>query len=266
MKIQLAATGALCAWACFSATVMAAEEGEVQDMSDPLAIYTQVGAGITDKGLNLKVGQSYDTGSPTTAGMNLIEVKGIYGDALGWRDEDITTDSVDSFRFRNFTVDVTKGRGKQIDATVNLKQNLVAEKSADISYGIMQALPKMGPVNLYPLVGAGVSMGENAIEDDGSIDSGYSIMGFYGLAGMYAKLAITDKIWINYNPFWLTTITGSDNYEDNYYGRDNGDILTHEFALSYQITPRFNVRYFANWNENVDFDDGDQRIEFNYQL
>ncbi|MCP8899582.1 hypothetical protein [Gilvimarinus xylanilyticus] len=266
MKLQTTTLGLIAFMS--SASVLAQNSGEddVQDMSDPLAIYTQVGAGITDKGINLKVGQSYDTGEPTTAGMNLIEVKGIYGDALGWRDEDITTDSVDSFRFRNFTVDVTKGRGKQIDATVNLKQNLVAEKSADISYGIMQALPKMGPVNLYPLVGAGVSMGENAIEDDGSLDSGYSIMGFYGLAGMYAKLAITDKIWVNYNPFWLTTITGSDNYEDNYYGQDNGDILTHEFALSYQITPRFNVRYFANWNENVDFDDGDQRIEFNYQL
>ncbi|WP_041521720.1 hypothetical protein [Gilvimarinus agarilyticus] len=247
-------------------SVTAVAEDEVQDMSDPLAIYTQVGAGITDKGINLKVGQSYDTGDPATAGMNLIEVKGIYGDALGWLSDSKTTDSVDSFRFRNFTVDLTQGRGTQIDATVSLKQNLVAEKSADISYGIMQALPKMGRFNLYPLVGVGTSMGENVIEDDGSIDSGYSIMGFYGLAGMYAKFAVTDKIWINYNPFWLTTISGSDNYEDNYYGLDNSDILTHEFALSYQITPRFNVRYFANWNENVDFVDGDQRIEFNYQL
>lgn len=266
MKIQLAATGALCVLTSMPLALCAAEDGEVQDMSDPLAIYTQVGLGFTDKGLNLKVGQSYDTGEPTTAGMNLIEVKGIYGDALGWQSDSKTTDSVDSFRFRNFTVDLTKGRGAQIDATVSLKQNLVAERSADISYGIMQALPKMWRFNFYPLVGAGVSMGENAIEDDGSIDSGYSIMGFYGLAGMYGKFAITDKIWLNYNPFWLSTISGSDNYKDNYYGVDNGDILTHEFALSYQITPRFNVRYFANWNENVDFSDGDQRIEFNYQL
>ena len=109
-------------------------------------------------------------------------------------------------------------------------------------------------------------MGESALEDDGSIDSGYSTMGVYGLIGMYSKVAITDQIWINYNPFWLSTIAGSDNYKDNYYGFDQSHILTHEFAVSYQINPRMNLRYFANWNENVDFFDGDQRIEFNYQL
>lgn len=30
----------------------AAQESEVQDMSDPLAVYTQAGFGYTDKGLN----------------------------------------------------------------------------------------------------------------------------------------------------------------------------------------------------------------------
>ncbi|TOD47751.1 hypothetical protein CGJ69_01150, partial [Vibrio parahaemolyticus] len=49
-----------------------------------------------------------------------------------------------------------------------------------------------------------------------------------------------------------------------YAGEDN--ILTHEFALSYQINPRANIRYFANWNEHVNFGDGDHRIEFNYQF
>ena len=29
-----------------------AEQKEVQDMSDPLAVYTQVGAGATNKGIN----------------------------------------------------------------------------------------------------------------------------------------------------------------------------------------------------------------------
>ncbi|EJG0294011.1 hypothetical protein DFX41_RS24350, partial [Vibrio parahaemolyticus] len=54
-------------------------------------------------------------------------------------------------------------------------------------------------------------------------------------------------------------------YKDTYYaGEDN--ILTHEFALSYQINPRTNIRYFANWNEHVNFGDGDHRIEFNYQF
>jgi hypothetical protein len=57
-----------------------------------------------------------------------------------------------------------------------------------------------------------VSVGENAIEDDGSIDSGYSIMGIYVLVGMYSKFQISDKIWLNYNPFWLTTISGSETY------------------------------------------------------
>ena len=34
---------------------------ELQDMSDPLAVYTQAGLGYTDKGLNLKVGKAYDS-------------------------------------------------------------------------------------------------------------------------------------------------------------------------------------------------------------
>ena len=63
-------------------------------MSDPLAVYTQVGVGATNKGINLKVGQAYDTGIATTAGMNVMEVKGIYGDALGWESDSKTTDSM----------------------------------------------------------------------------------------------------------------------------------------------------------------------------
>lgn len=241
-------------------------EKQPQDMSDPLAIYTQAGFGVTDKGLNLKIGQAYDTGEENKAGMNVIEVKGIFGDTLGWRGEGAASDSVDSFRFRNFTANVTNGRAAQIDISYNLNPNLVAQESADLSYSFIQALPPMGRFSLYPLVGAGVSIGNDALEDDGSIDSGYSIMGVYGLVGMYSKLKITDKIWLNYNPFWLTTISGSDNYTDNYYGLGKSHILTHELALSYQINPRMNLRYFANFNENVSFMDGDHRIEFNYQL
>ncbi|HGS5158096.1 TPA: hypothetical protein ACMDT1_004772, partial [Vibrio parahaemolyticus] len=76
---------------------------------------------------------------------------------------------------------------------------------------------------------------------------------------------LTDKIWINYNPMYMHTLSGSSQYKDTYYaGEDN--ILTHEFALSYQINPRTNIRYFANWNEHVNFGDGDHRIEFNYQF
>ncbi|MGR5253997.1 hypothetical protein ACPV5S_17530 [Vibrio astriarenae] len=39
------------AMAVLSLNVMANESEEVQDMSDPLAVYTQVGAGYTDKGI-----------------------------------------------------------------------------------------------------------------------------------------------------------------------------------------------------------------------
>ncbi|MED5511922.1 MAG: hypothetical protein VYB81_04160 [Pseudomonadota bacterium] len=239
---------------------------EVQDMSDPLAVYTQIGFGTTNKGLNLKGGQAYDTGIATTAGMNVIEVKGIYGDALGWESDSKTTDSIDSFRFRNFSVDLSSMSATQIDANYNLNANLVADESMDVSYSFIKALKPMGRFTFYPLAGVGASLGENTLEDDGSRDSGYSIMGAYGLVGMYAKVTINDKIWLNYNPFWLTTIGGSDNYKDHYYGLNQSHILTHEFAASYQINPRMNLRYFANWNENLDFVDGDHRLEFNYQL
>ena len=249
-----------------TASSHAAEQKEVQDMSDPLAVYTQAGVGATNKGLNLKVGQAYDTGIATTAGMNVFEVKGIYGDALGWESDNKTTDSIDSFRFRNFSVDLTTMSATQIDANYNLNANLVADESMDVSYSYIKALKPMGRFTFYPLAGVGASLGENTLEDDGSRDSGYSIMGAYGLVGMYAKITINDKIWLNYNPFWLTTIGGSDNYKDHYYGLNQSHILTHEFAASYQINPRMNLRYFANWNENVDFIDGDHRLEFNYQL
>ncbi|GAA0811489.1 hypothetical protein KO495_09805 [Colwellia sp. D2M02] len=247
-------------------TTIAAEEKEVQDMSDPLAVYTQAGFGVTDKGINLKIGQTYDTGDKSTAGMNIIEVKGIYGDVFGFRDDDKTTDSIDSFRFRNFGTNLTNGRATQIDANYNLKASLVSDESMDVSYSFIQALPPQGIFTFYPLAGAGISVGENVLEDDGSYDSGYSTMGAYALVGMYAKVTITDKIWLNYNPFWLTTVAGSDNYKDNYYGANQSNILTHEFVASYQINPRMNLRYFANWNKNVNFADGDHRIEFNYQL
>ena len=74
---------------CVSALVMAAPTfadttDDLQDMSDPLAVYTQVGAGITDKGLNLKMGQTRDTGNDDTMAMAVLEVKGIMGDTLGW--------------------------------------------------------------------------------------------------------------------------------------------------------------------------------------
>ena len=63
-----------------SMPVFAGQEA-VQDMSDPLAVYSQFGAGVTNKGLNLKYGQSYDTGNPNT-----IVEKQLAGSCLNyWR-------------------------------------------------------------------------------------------------------------------------------------------------------------------------------------
>ena len=242
-----------------------AEETEVQDMSDPLAVYTQAGFGYTDKGLNLKVGQTYDTGSDTTMGMNVFEIKGIAGEAIGWNGRD-ADDSIDSIRFRNFGVDLTNGRGTQVDMSWDFDSN-----QGSASYSFIQALPQMGMFNFYPLAGVGVAAGEELVEGTGGdldadqLRDRYNMHGTFYVAGMYAKMQLTDKIWLNYNPMYLGTMSGSSTFKDfGFEGRDS--VLAHEFAASYQITPRANVRYFANWTENTSIEDGDHRIEFNYQF
>lgn len=250
-----------------STNVVAEESSDnIQDMSDPLAVYTQAGAGYTDKGLNLKIGQTYDTGSDTTMGMNIIEIKGIAGEAIGWNGDARSNndDSIDSLRFRNFSVDLTNGRGAQVDVDWNFDNN-----QGSASYSFIQALPKMGPVSLYPLAGLGLAAGEAYDHlDKGAAQAQdrYDLHGSFYVAGLYSKIEITDKIWINYNPMYLGTISGSEEYKNNAYGEDNDAILTHEAAISYQITKRSNVRYFANWTEDTHFSDGDHRIEFNYQF
>jgi len=248
-----------------------AEEREVQDMSDPLAVYTQVGAGATNYGINLKVGQAYDTGNPKTIAMNVFELKGLLGEALGWSGGSKRDNRLDGVRFRNFGVNLENGRGQQIDFNYSLNETPLAEESGSLSYSLIQALPKMGDVNLYPLAGVGLAFGNNVLDIDDAtqtpeIDEGYSIQGAFGLIGMYGKLALTDKLWLNYNPFYFMTLSGSDLYKDNAFGVSEDSLLTHEFSASYQITPVFNTRYFANWNENLDFTKGEHRIEVNYQL
>lgn len=233
---------------------------ELQDMSDPLAVYTQGGFGITNKGLNIKIGQTYDTGDPVTMAMNIIEIKGFLGESLGWKDDDILSNSVDSFRFRNFSLDTTNGRGSQIDVNYNLHS-----EAGTLTYSMIQALPKWGGLNLYPLAGLGIAFANNALQDDGTIASGYSIPGTLAVVGMYAKYAINDKIWLNYNPTWSTGLSGSDIFKDHGFGGESS-ILLHEAIMSYQINPRLNVRYFANWSEYVDISNGDHRIELNYQF
>lgn len=235
-----------------------AQEKQYQDMSDPMAVYTQAGGGITDKGFNFKIGQTYDTGSNSTMGMNIFELKGLSGDSLDIRNNDkplykSVDNSLDSFRYRNFEVDMTNGRGSQIDSIFNIDNETV-----DMSYSLIQALPKWGFAQLYPLAGIGLT----AVNDS---DDGLKLPGTFAAVGFYGKFTITDKLWVNYNPLWLTTLTGSDKYKNENYA-DDSQILTHEVAVSYQFTPRFNLRYFSNWNEHVNFSDGDHRIEFNYQF
>lgn len=239
---------------------------EVQDMSDPLAVYTQAGVGATNKGINIKIGQSYDTGNEKTMGMNILEIKGGLGEALGWDGGSQRDNSFNSFRIRNFKLDVTNGRGAQIDMVYQLDKTPLADESGTLSYSFLQGLPKMGRFNFYPLAGVGLAVGNNVLEDDGRIDSGYSVMGTFALIGTYAKYTVTEKLWLNYNPVWYSTLSGSDVYKDNAYGSDENSVLTHEAAISYQFNPRFNVRAFANWTENIDISNGDHRLEFNYQL
>ena len=262
-KITLSALALL----AMSANAMAEEE--VQDMSDPLAVFTQGGFGVTNKGLNLKIGQTYDTGSDTSMGMNIVELKGFGGEALGWDNNSVKDNSIDSIRYRNFEVDLTNGRGAQLDVSFDVER-----ENASASYSFIQALPKMGFIQFFPLLGAGVSIQNDAIDRvemvDGEatpvIDNGYSMDGVYTVAGLYSKITVTDKIWLNYNPMFLSSISGSDFYQDNAYGSGNGDILLHEVVASYQVNPRFNVRYFANFSDEVTFSDGDHRVEVNYQF
>ncbi|UPW19456.1 hypothetical protein M0C34_04025 [Agarivorans sp. TSD2052] len=239
-------------------------EAELQDMSDPLAIYTQFGLGYTDKGLNLKVGESYDTGNPDTMAMNVLEVKGFAGDMLGWSNRD-TDDSIDSIRYRNFNVDMVNGRGGQVDVNLGFTDT---GTQGTASYSLIQALPKMGPVNLYPLVGLGVAFGESfdtERQGDLQAQNRWDLHGTFYVAGLYGKLEITDKIWLNYNPMYMGALTGSDAFKQSGIQGDD-TMLHHEAALSYQINDRTNVRYFANWTEQTNYTNGDHRIEVNYQF
>lgn len=233
---------------------------DIQDMSDPLAVFTQAGFGFTNKGINLKAAQAYDTGDSNTLGMNALEVKGIGGDIFGWDGDSATSNAVDSLRFRNFGVNLTNGRGAQVDISYDLNT-----EAGSMSYSILQALPAISIFTLYPLAGVGAVFANNAPQDDGTIASGFSVPGVFSVIGMYTKITVTEKIWMNYNPMWSVSLAGSDNFKDYGFEGDSS-VLAHEFVLSYQVNARSNVRYFANWTENTDVIDGDHRIEYNYQF
>ncbi|MDF5302007.1 hypothetical protein P3697_08235, partial [Vibrio parahaemolyticus] len=133
-----------------SAYAQTNNDEELQDMSDPLAVYTQAGFGITDKGANIKIGQTYQSSQPGTMAMNIIEMKGIGGELFGIRDNDDpmyanVDDSIDSFRLRNFQVEVAKGLGRQLDVNYDVDNDKL-----DASYSFIQGLPKFGMLQLFP--------------------------------------------------------------------------------------------------------------------
>lgn len=251
-------------------------EEELQDMSDPMAIFTQAGFGFSNKGVNFKYGATYETGIANTAGMKLLEVKGAGGEWLGWSGTSSRDNSIDSVRFRDFQVSFETGRGRMIDLDYSFNETPLGYTSGSASYNFIQALPSLGPVQLFPLAGVGLSIANNYDyttpgESERDVRDGISVPGMFGAVGMYSVIRMNDKVWFNYNPIWMTTIAGSDKYVDHgFYGGagslGENSILLHEVAASYQINPRLNVRYFANWTEHADFIDGDHRIEFNYQF
>ncbi|WP_062261150.1 hypothetical protein [Endozoicomonas arenosclerae] len=239
--------------ACCSVSI-ATSANEVQDMSDPLAVYTQTGAGVTNKGMNIKVGLAYDTGTVDSMAMNIIEIKGLGADLLGLDGDD----SLDSLRFRNFKLVTTNGRGTQIDINWNFDTG-----SGNASYSFIQALPAMVAVQLYPLAGIGLTVSDSAEirgqqSDIGSV--GYAMPSTYAVIGTYAKITLTEKVWLNYNPMYISTLN------DNEYMSDRMDGFHHELVASYQMNPYQNVRLFGNYSATEVNDSWDWRVEFNHQF
>lgn len=229
---------------------------DVQDMSDPLAVYTQAGVGVTNNGLNFKLGMTYDTGDPTTLGMNIIELKGLAGDFLHLGGND----SFDSVRYRNFGLDTQTGWGSQIDVFWDFDQGL-----GSASYSKIRALPAMGALQLYPLAGVGLTLSDtvrfmdNVEGNYGSV--GYAIPSTFVVAGTYSKLTVTDELWLNYNPMYINTLN------DNHRMKGMMDGWHHEVAASYQINPRQNVRLFGNFSDSdIAGSTRDWRMEFNHQF
>ncbi|MCJ2377461.1 hypothetical protein LNL84_11525 [Vibrio sp. ZSDZ34] len=226
---------------------------EYQDMSDPLSVYSQAGIGATNKGLNFKFGQAYDTNNESTMAMHVLEAKGFAADTLGLKGND----SFDSLRYRHFNVNMQNGIGSQVDINWDFNQKL-----GSASYSMIQALPAMGAIQLYPLAGIGVNIADvdSALlvdegESFGSI--GYAIPSSFGLLGLYSKIEITDQVWLNYNPMYTTQLGGVEALSSLYGWQ-------HEVALSYQIDTQSNIRAFWNFGEAVN--GTDFRVEYNYQF
>ena len=246
----------------FSTSLIAQNnETEVlEDMSDPLAVYTRAGLGVSNRGINIKMGLEYKSDDVNKQNMHILEIKGIGGEAIGWDGGYERSNSIDSVRYRNVSLNKIDKRGTQIDITYDSHS-----ESGIVSYSILQGLPKWWNFNLYPLAGLGLAYANNALQDDGTTQSGFSIPGVLAVVGLYGKYTLTDNIWINYNPFWTVGLAGSDNFKEQGI-EGHSSVLTHEAALSYKLNPRSNIRYFANWSEYTSYSDGMHRIEYNYQF
>ncbi|MGR5094094.1 hypothetical protein ACPV5O_15295 [Vibrio maritimus] len=226
---------------------------DYQDMSDPLAVYSQAGVGVTNKGLNFKFGQAYDTNNESTMAMHVLEAKGLAADTLGLKGND----SFDSLRYRHFNVNMQNGIGSQVDINWDFNQKL-----GSASYSMIQALPAMGAIQLYPLAGIGVNIADvdsallvDEREPFGSI--GYAIPSSFGLLGFYSKIEISDQVWLNYNPMYTTQLGGVEALSSLYGWQ-------HEVAASYQIDTQSNIRAFWNFGEAIN--GTDFRVEYNYQF
>ncbi|WP_318513705.1 hypothetical protein [Photobacterium leiognathi] len=89
---------------------------------------------------------------------------------------------------------------------------------------------------------------------------GYAIPSSYVVVGTYAKVDVTDKIWLNYNPMYISTLN------NNEYMSNLLDGFHHEAAVSYKLNDRQTIRTFANWDHDTQFKKGDFRLEFNHQF
>ncbi len=96
--------------------------------------------------------------------------------------------------------------------------------------------------------------------DDSLGSIGYAIPSSYVVVGTYAKVDVTDKIWLNYNPMYISTLNKNKNMSDLLDG------FHHEAAVSYKLNDRQTIRTFANWDHNTQFKNGDFRLEFNHQF
>ncbi|PSU33698.1 hypothetical protein [Photobacterium lutimaris] len=239
-----------------SCSAFASQQSDtLQDMSDPMAVFSQFGVGYGDKGINLMLGHAYDPGIENRKAMHIFEMKGIGGESIGWRSDN--NNSVSELRYRHFEVSLETGTGTNLDLNYNIDSGIGTG-----TYGLIQALPEIRNFQAYPMLaigGAVVDLNKNnaRIETEKGAIGGHHLLGFYGLAGMYSRYNVTDNIWLNYNPMSLMGASGELSGETRFM---------HEAAISYQITSRANIRYFANWSDKVNYADGDHRIMYTYQI